>query len=347
MHEGGQIAIDQGEAFGLKSLHEKDDLKGYQFTWFDTGTPGTLEHVRKAFRQSHEPNILEKQNEAIWFVGDRVIKFSDDKSFIANRVKRSSQLAKFAPKILNSSAHMYCYNKINGDTVSKVITLPLFEKLLDTCIDFWKLFELTNQEQLAFQRRCKDFYFDKTIRRVDLFYQNFEKTDSTLSINDEPMPLLSSLLAQIDWENITQGIPGRFHGDFHFENILWNSETDSFTFLDWRQDFGGDLLVGDIYYDLAKLLHGLIISHEIITTNAYSIDWNDRAITYDLKRRQIHVECERYLSTWCINNKYDFSKVKIITALIYLNIAALHHYPYSLLLFALGKQMLNKELLIK
>ena len=50
-YEGGQC-IDQGEAFGLKSLHEEDDLRGHQFTWFDTGTPGTLEHVRKAFRQS-------------------------------------------------------------------------------------------------------------------------------------------------------------------------------------------------------------------------------------------------------------------------------------------------------
>jgi hypothetical protein len=30
--------------------------------------------------------------------------------------------------------------------------------------------------------------------------------------------------------------------------------------------------------------------------------------------------------------------------LIYLNIAALHHNPYSLLLFALGKAMLKKEL---
>ena len=345
MHEGGQIAIDQGEAFGLKSLHEKDDLKGHQFTWFDTGTPGTLEHVRKAFRQSHEPNILEKQNEAIWFVGDRVIKFSDDKSFIANRVKRSSQLAKFAPKILNSSAHMYCYNKINGDTVSKVITLPLFEKLLDTCIDFWKLFELTNQEQLAFQRRCKDFYFDKTIRRVDLFIRTLRRLIlrfllmmSQCLLSSLPLRLIGRISPKVfPVVSMVTSISKIFYG------IPRQIPLRSWIGVKTLEEIC--LLVISIM--TLQTLHGLIISHEIITTNAYSIDWNDRAITYDLKRRQIHVECERYLSTWCINNKYDFSKVKIITALIYLNIAALHHYPYSLLLFALGKQMLNKELLIK
>ena len=36
--------------------------------------------------------------------------------------------------------------------------------------------------------------------------------------------------------------------------------------------------------------------------------------------------------------------IRILTALIYLNIAALHHYPYSLLLLALGKSMLSTEL---
>ena len=30
----------------------------------------------------------------------------------------------------------------------------------------------------------------------------------------------SRLIEKIDWRNISRGLPGRFHGDFHFENIL-------------------------------------------------------------------------------------------------------------------------------
>ena len=50
-----------------------------------------------------------------------------------------------------------------------------------------------------------------------------------------------------------------------------------------------------------------------------------------------------------INLKYgaknqNFHKKLEFAALIYLNIAALHHYPYSLFLYAIGKFMLKKRI---
>ena len=119
---------------------------------------------------------------------------------------------------------------------------------------------------------------------------------------------------------------------------------DEFTFLYWRQDFGGIFNYGDIYYDLAKLLHGLIVSHKLIDEEHYWINWDQNSIKFELKRYQKDVEFEEYLNCWCKLKNYDFSKVKILTALIYLNIAALHHKPYDLLLFAIGKQMLYREI---
>ena len=54
---------------------------------------------------------------------------------------------------------------------------------------------------------------------------------------------------------------------------------------------------------------------------------------------------------WCINRNYEnvhiLRKIRILAGLIYLNIAALHHYSYSLLLYALRKSMLKKELIKK
>ena len=49
-------------------------------------------------------------------------------------------------------------------------------------------------------------------------------------------------------------VPSRFHGDFHFKNILWQESKNKFI-LDWRQEFGGLIDYGDLYYVL-KLLHG-------------------------------------------------------------------------------------------
>lgn len=50
------------------------------------------------------------------------------------------------------------------------------------------------------------------------------------------------------------------------------------------------------------------------------------------------------LTEWLADSGYDVRKVRLLTALVYLNIAALHHDPYGLMLYGLGKSMLFKEL---
>jgi choline kinase len=344
MRQGGDVAISQGEAYGMGAVLQNSAVAAHQFTWFDTGNPESLAQTREVYRQDGEPNILEKANEAIWFVDSQVIKFSDDRKFIANRVKRVQELAGYVPPLVGSRNNMYCYHKVDGQIMSQAVTLPLFEKLLAHCQEFWQFHELEPSQLELFQQTCLRFYRDKTLERVALFYQTFDKADATETINGEPMPLLRDLLEAVDWNWLAEGLPGRFHGDFHFENILWSVDTETFTFLDWRQDFGGDLKTGDIYYDLAKLMHGLIVCHELIANDQYKVFWNDKAITYDLLRKQILVECEQYLDQWCTQSGYDLKKVRVLTAMIYLNIAALHHYPYSLLLYALGKRMLKQEM---
>lgn len=74
------------------------------------------------------------------------------------------------------------------------------------------------------------------------------------------------------------------------------------------------------------------------------INWKSDRIDFDFHRKQILVECERYFGIWLEKQGYDRKKVWTLTALIYLNIAALHHHPYSLLLYALGKTMLKSEM---
>jgi len=225
-----------------------------------------------------------------------------------------------------------------------VVTLPLFGRLLEHCISFWQTKSLTSFETRAFHETCMKFYRDKTFERVASFYKKFDRKDGFESINGKSMPELKTLLNSLDWNWLVNGLPGRFHGDFHFENILWNEADGNFIFLDWRQDFGGDLSIGDIYYDFAKLLHGLIIAHELIAGNYYSVNWLPESIDHDFLRKHVLVECERYFESWLEYNCYDLKKVRVLTALIFLNIAPLHHHPYSQLLYSLGKSMLESQL---
>jgi thiamine kinase-like enzyme len=235
---------------------------------------------------------------------------------------------------------MYRYKAVQGKVLSQTIDLPLFRELLAHAGSFWEPHVLSGEELKNFETRCLRFYKDKTEDRIAKFYRDFERQDNGHVINGFSMPTLEALCNAIDWSWLSQGLPTRFHGDFHPENILWSPSDKTFTYLDWRQDFAGDLVAGDIYYDFAKLLHGLIISHEIIARDLYSVEWKDNNITFDFNRKQMLVECESEFHQWLDAHHYDRKKVRILTALIFLNIAALHHYPYCLLLFALGKSML-------
>ena len=339
MESGGPKAIQMGEAHGLRALLPKG-IEAKSFVWHDTGNIDALNRAREFYREPNEPNILEKANEAIWFVGNHVIKFSNDKKFIANRVERAKELEGFVPNITGRGVNMYRYTKVDGKVFSDIVNLPLFKLLLEHSKQFWQFKNFNEKERVTFKQTCMRFYRDKTFERVELFYKNFSRQDSMKPINGLDMPLLKELLDAVDWDWLSDGLAGRFHGDFHFENILWSPVREQFTFLDWRQDFGNNLSVGDVYYDMAKLLHGLIISHEIISNGFYGIEESNHEIKYDFHRKQILVDCEKYFMGWAKSNNYDVKKLKVLTALIFLNIAALHHYPYSFLLFSLGKKSL-------
>lgn len=346
MEAGGDLAIKTGEAHGMRAFLPQG-IKAYCFSWFDTGNPEALSQTRENFREIDAPNILDKANEAIWFIEDNVIKFSDDTKFIANRVARVKEMEGFIPEVTGSTPHMYRYVKAQGKVFSEIANLPLFSKLLQYSKHFWKIQRLSIQEGHDFRDACMRFYKNKTIERVELFYKNFNKSDGTEMINGVSMPSLKQIFENINWNWLADGVPGRFHGDFHFENIIFSEKYSKFIFLDWRQEFGGSLSTGDIYYDFAKLLHGLIICHELIAKNHFSVNWGPEEIYFDFFRKQVLVDCEKYFLFWLEENQFDKRKVIVLTALIYLNIAALHHFPYSLLLFSLGKSMLANSILPK
>jgi len=327
---------NQGESFALSSMVKSQAIRGVGFTWYDTGTIEALTHANKVLGKDDDPNILPKEQEHIWFCNDRVIKFSTDKDFIFQRVQRARSLRGYVPEITGSTCNMYCYDLVNGRVLSSTITKSRFKDFLKWLEGLWGNRQLLTEEQRDVYRQ---FYEDKTLERIENYFIRFRYQDSEQCINGVNVPPVIELLDRIDWKWISEGIPVRFHGDLHFENVI---ETEnSFCLLDWRQNFGGFCDYGDIYYDLAKLWHGLIVSHGIINKGLYEIEINGQTVNFDLLRKQTLIDCETWFQRYLIENHYDYHKVKTITALIFLNIAALHHQPYAEMLFHLGKLMLN------
>ena len=339
----GREAIEMGESYGLRALVPLG-ITPVSFTWHDTGNLESLANARQYYEADSDANILPKPDEAIWFVEDYVIKFSSSDSFIANRVERSKLLEGYCPPILEARKNMYKYKRVHGVVFSQVVNVQRFREFLAMCVELWKAPTLTKERREEFARLCRAFYFDKTVERVRQFYETFQITDAEELINGVRTPKLMDLLNSLDWDWLSDGIPVRFHGDLHFENVLYDSQTGKLTLLDWRQDFGGNLSIGDVYYDLGKIYHGLVMSHKVVRENGYSVQQMGDRVEFDFYRRHSLVECEAHFRDFLDQQGYDVTRVTVMMYLVFLNIAALHHYPYSLLLYYLGKSGLWKTI---
>jgi choline kinase len=300
--------------------------------WFDIGNTSELIKTRKKFSSSID--VLDKKDESIFFFDKFVIKFFYDKNINNNRVIRANNLKSLVPKIIDSTENFYKYEKAEGKLFSKSVNKQKFLKFLN-----WSKRNLwTSKFDLNFEKKCYDFYITKTKNRISKYLKS--SIDEEDIINGEYIPSIYYLLDQIDTNWLCDGIPSQFHGDFILDNIIETKE--GFTLIDWRQDFAGDLEVGDLYYDLAKLNHNLVINHDIVNKNLFD---SSKENCYILINSKLN-ECKGVLHSFIKDNKYDLKKVKILTAIIWINMAPLHEYPFNNFLFNFGKYNLYKNLML-
>jgi len=56
------------------------------------------------------------------------------------------------------------------------------------------------------------------------------------------------------------------------------------------------------------------------------------------------LESREHYEQFLLDNGFDLKKVKVLVALIFLNMAPLHHSPFDMLLYSLGRSMLTRTL---
>ncbi len=308
-------------------------------TWYDTGNVTRLEEARAAFG-TDGAKFLEKVDQAVYLFEDRVIKFFAADDEVYPRVQRAQMLGDAVPKILGSTQHFFVYEKAKGTIGTGMNTVQMLA-FLDWCEDtLWHVAPSVNW--LRFTANCHAFYHTKTLDRLTQFRQKTGIRDSYVVINGVEVKGVYDLLGMVDWCDLAKGIPtATFHGDLHPSNILIDG--GSFKLLDWRNGFGAELEVGDVYYDLAKINHGLIVSHDLVDQNLFTVDVEGHVrIDLDILRKQKLIECQQAFFAWCVDHGYSTERIDILTALIFLNIAALHHRPYDKFLYYLGQKMLSE-----
>jgi CTP:phosphocholine cytidylyltransferase-like protein len=324
----------------------KYNLKPQYLTWHDTGNITGYIKANKEISQSEYSFDFSKSSEFLYFVGNNVIKYFEDKNIIKNRYIRSKILKDLCPKIICIKDSFYAYEKQAGKVLYDVVNEQVMREFLhwlDT--NLWSDLELSESELKDFRLSCFNFYNKKTIFRIKQYHEKHQIKDCSVSINGISVPSIGVMLRSIDWDNIKCGLASNFHGDLQFDNVLFKDD-GNFLLLDWRQDFSGNVNYGDKYYDLAKLNGGMKVSYKSIKKGKFSYSKNnqgDIVISHDVPKEL--VESRKIFRNFVNKKNLDIAKIDTLTSLIYLNMSPMHHEPFDHFIYNLGKLSLYKALL--
>jgi NDP-sugar pyrophosphorylase family protein/mannose-6-phosphate isomerase-like protein (cupin superfamily) len=323
------------------------NFKQKQFSWIDVGTLDLYNN----FIDNHEGKNLYLHNtkcEHKYKKEEVFIKKLDSQSKITNVVERAKFLKKYTPKILHSGKYYLSYEYAPGQTLYSANNKEKY-------LEFFSWFEsnFCNKESADLlydyvSKNAFDFYKNKTYKRLELLkkMERFESLDNITQINGVQVLPIEKYLDLIDWENISTIIKTPlFHGDLQFDNIVAQLN-GNFKLIDWREDFGGEVTYGDLYYDLAKLNGGMELNYlEMKNPESYSTIISDSSCEISEYKDPILKDIQKNEFIHFLNkNNFDKKRVKLLTAIIFLNMAPLHINEFDLFLFMKSKKLFSELL---
>ena len=281
---------------GIEFKHQKAK------NWLDIGSVKGLINARKSYPSKILNDVLDKEGENIYYYNNYIVKFFSNEEIAQNRVKRASSISNVIPSIELSSKNFYSYKLEEGDLYSKSANISNFEKFLNFFDKKLWINKVYNDSKL--ELLCKEFYIEKTSNRISSFFNKYKLADEENLINGIKVPQVSELLKLIPESFFSDNIKTKIHGDFILDNCI--HEDNKFKMIDWRQDFSGELEFGDLYYDLSKLAHNIVVNHEIIEKDLYYYKNKNNNIDVDILCKKRLIDCEKILFTWA--KKRFFSK---------------------------------------
>lgn len=295
-------------------------------SWVDFGN---LQIYENALVESNPYNFT-KTDEYTYICNDKVVKYWDNSIVAEKKFKKYSYNIHVCPKNVQFKGNWLVYDYFYGEVIYNNYSIKIFTDMLK-----WleaNVWILSNQD---IKSDCLKFYKDKTLERVQKFLKKYPNIMKATTVNNTKVKDWELYLNSINWNKLVESSISSFiHGDLQFDNIVYDGE--HFKIIDWRHEFGNQIEVGDLYYDLAKMLGGFIIDYSKIKMNefTFSVNGTDVYLTVPtISNNEIYIE---QLKEFVTNRGYSWDKVKLLVPIIFWNMAPLHEYPFDQLLWYLG-----------
>ena len=324
--------MENGElVHAFNNLKSYPSFKAKKLKWLDTGNLDDLNTTKVYFND--KPLSLSKVTGEITYKEDRFIKFNPNPNLIVNLSKRAKKLKGLIPNNFKQTKSFIAYDWAPGKTVYNYNSLKVYKKFLrffENILDKSKLKIIT-------KKAVDEFYKNKTQSRKQNFIDKYGKRylKNKFIINGLSYDSMESILSKIDYSSLYDSSTySNFHGDLQFDNIIYNEDDDNFTYIDWRESFAGNTEEGDIYYDLSKLYGGLLMSYNLMKKeDLLKYEEGESLINFSYKEEKSLLEFKIYYENWIQERGYDLNKIRLITALIYLNMSTLHDEKFGKILW--------------
>jgi choline kinase/mannose-6-phosphate isomerase-like protein (cupin superfamily) len=314
-------------------------LGAKELKWFDAGNLDDLGAAREHFGEK-TLNSDKSVGETVYRVGDWFLKFHPEPIVTANRLARGQTLGELVPCGLNGEKHFISYDWQNGKNLYEY-------ESLDLCLSFLRhLFDaMASSTTTASPELSKRFYTDKTMDRASLFASKYGDgyLQKSISVNGVARPAVRDLLLESELEKLNYNpLYSKFHGDLHFDNVIYNEALNRFVYVDWRESYAGSTVGGDVYYDLGKLYAGCLVPFELLKSDKnVSLAETESGISYAYDVPPYLQQFTAEYENWLGKNGFDLDKVKLVAGLAFLNIAPLHTDVWNKVLFAKSIELLH------
>lgn len=299
-------------------------LQALRINWTDVGDEESYRHAIAA-ESGFDWVKLGQATYVLPSPDKRVVKFHENTEVIKQRVERATQLRDIIahPIDVSKTGCMIGYPYTPGEVMYAALdnlnNSP--EGIMRKFLKFYQdnLYVSMNQFKGNAEHVAIDFYRNKTFQRV-------------MSLPRDMQSRALDAITCIDWYALAEGtIPGRWHGDLNMGNVIYTAPS-KFTLIDWREDFAGETMYGDIRYDLGKLMAGCVVHW----SNAQRGDFRPWTLERPLLNmiQDFMRELEMAAST-----RYH---IELIAALSLLNCAPLHAAPLDEVLVSRGIKWLER-----